>query len=205
MKAKRMSAGAAVSSGSPGKPGSRGSAVWALVFERGDEAIAGLTAFAREHRLAGSPLTAIGAFSDVTLGYFERTAREYRRIRLEEQVEVLSLVGDIALENGQPKVHAHVVIGRADATVRGGHLLEGHVWPTLEVILRESPHQLVRRFDPEVGIALIDLDAAEPPPAAGATTTERAPAEAATASGAAGPTRARQANPKGSLPGPDRG
>src|SRR5260370_24719232 len=105
MKAKRMS-----------QP--PGPAVWALVLERGDEAIAGLTAFAREKGLAGSQLTAIGAFSDVTLGYFERNLHEYRRIRLEEQVEVLSLNGDIALENGQPKVHAHVVIGRGDATVR---------------------------------------------------------------------------------------
>jgi len=172
MKAKLMSAAApagagfTLAAGPGGAPGGRpagGPKVWALVFEPGEEAIAGLTAFAREHRLAGSQLTAIGAFSDVTLGYFQRESREYRRIRLEEQVEVLSLVGDIALENGQPKVHAHVVIGRGDATVRGGHLLEGHVWPTLEVILQESPRQLVRRFDPAIGIALIDLDAAEPP------------------------------------------
>jgi len=152
MKAKRMS-----------QP--PGPAVWALVFESGDEVIGGLTAFALEHGLGGSHLTAIGAFSDVTLGYFERDLREYRRIRLEEQVEVLSLNGGIALENGKPKVHAHVVIGRGDATVRGGHLLEGHVWPTLEVILQESPRQLLRRFDPAVGIALIDLDAAEAVPA----------------------------------------
>ena len=145
-----------------------GPAIWTLVFEAGDEAMSGLNAFARDHHLAGSQLTAIGAFSDVTLGYFQRESREYRRIRLEEQVEVLSLVGDVALENGQPRVHAHVVIGRGDATVRGGHLLEGHVWPTLEVVVQESPRQLVRRFDPEVGIALIDLDAAEPQPAAAA-------------------------------------
>jgi uncharacterized protein len=191
MKAKRMSAGAGASARPaswPGKPEPAGSAVWALVFERGDEAIAGLNAFAREHGLAGSQLTAIGAFSDVTLGYFERNSREYRRIRLEEQVEVLSLVGDIALENGQPKVHAHVVIGRADATVRGGHLLEGHVWPTLEVIVRESPHHLVRRFDPEVGIALIDLDA-EPPAAATVEAATKTPV-------APGPPRTRQASSK---------
>jgi len=165
MKAKRMSAGAGAgastrSAGSPAKPEPPGGAVWALVFERGDEAIAGLTAFAREHGLTGSQLTAIGAFSDVTLGYFERTSREYRRIRLEEQVEVLSLVGDIALENGQPKVHAHVVIGRADATVRGGHLLEGHVWPTLEVIIRETPAELRKTHRPDIGLALINLDEA---------------------------------------------
>jgi uncharacterized protein len=184
MKAKQMSQGP-------------GPVVWALVFERGDEAVAGLTAFAREHRLAGSQLTAIGAFSDVTLGYFERGARAYRRIRLEEQVEVLSLVGDVALENGEPKVHAHVVVARGDATVRGGHLLEGHVWPTLEVILQESPRRLVRRFDPEVGLALIDLEAVEPrlPPA-----TERpAPGLGASPAGATAPPGRPQAPQSGRL------
>ncbi|MBV8202302.1 MAG: DNA-binding protein [Acidobacteria bacterium] len=177
MKAKRMSK-------------DPGAAVWALVFERGDEVISGLTAFAREHRLAGSQLSAIGAFSDVTLGYFERSLREYRRIRLEEQVEVLSLNGDIALENGQPKIHAHVVIGRGDATVRGGHLLEGHVWPTLEVIVQESARKLVRRFDPEVGIALIDLEAAEPSP--GESPAAKAPAAGAAAAAQAPPPARRQ-------------
>ncbi|PYN06972.1 MAG: DUF296 domain-containing protein [Candidatus Rokuibacteriota bacterium] len=133
-----------------------GARTWALVFDKGDEPVSGLTAFAKSQGLGGAHFTAIGAFSEVTLGYFDRKARDYKKIPLREQVEVLSLIGDVALDRGEPKVHAHVVVGRADGEARGGHLLEARVWPTLEVVLTESPRHLRKRHDPETGLALID-------------------------------------------------
>ena len=133
-----------------------GPRTWALIFDKGDEPVAGLTAFARAQKLGAAHFTAIGAFSDVTLGYFDREAKDYLRIPMHEQVEVLSLIGDVALDKEEPKVHAHVVVGRADGEARGGHLLEAHVWPTLEVVLVESPRHLRKRHDPETGLALID-------------------------------------------------
>ena len=137
----------------------RGEKTYALVFDPGDEVVSGLTGFAGRHRLAASHLTAIGAFSQAVLGYFDRDRRDYRRIPVTEQVEVLSLIGDVALKDGKPALHAHVVLGKADGTAVGGHLLEARVWPTLEVILVESPAHLRRRHDPASGLALIDLDA----------------------------------------------
>lgn len=130
---------------------------FALIFDKGDEVIGALTAFAQEKRLGGSHFTAIGAFRDVMLGYFDRQRKKYKEIPIEEQVEVLSLVGDIALKDGAPQIHAHVVVGKSDGTAHGGHILTAHVWPTLEVILTESPKHLCRKFDPESGLALIDL------------------------------------------------
>ncbi len=135
---------------------STGARTWALIFDKGDEPVSGLTAFAKSQGLGGAHFTAIGAFSEVTLGYFDRKARDYKKIPLREQVEVLSLIGDVALDRGEPKVHAHVVVGRADGEARGGHLLEARVWPTLEVVLTESPRHLRKRHDPETGLALID-------------------------------------------------
>ena len=132
---------------------------WVLIFDKGDEPVAGLTAFAKAQKLGAAHFTAIGAFSDVTLGYFDRAKRDYKKIPLHEQVEVLSLLGDVALDKGEPKIHAHVVVGRADGEARGGHLLEAHVWPTLEVVLVESPRHLRKRHDPETGLALIDPSA----------------------------------------------
>jgi uncharacterized protein len=137
---------------------SAGDKTYAVIFDTGDEVVKGLTDFAREQRLAGSHLTAIGAFEDVTLGYFDWQTKEYRKIPLREQVEVLSLVGDVALKpDGSPQLHAHVVVGRSDGTTRGGHLLEARVRPTLEVVLVESPAHLQRKHDPESGLALIRL------------------------------------------------
>lgn len=133
---------------------------YAVVFDKGDEVIAGLTDFASQRKLSGSHFTAIGAFEDVTLGYFDRQRKDYKRIPVREQVEVLSLVGDIALgDGGRPKVHAHVVVGTGDGAARGGHVLEAHVWPTLEVVVDEEPGYMRRKSDPETGLALIDLGA----------------------------------------------
>jgi predicted DNA-binding protein with PD1-like motif len=134
-----------------------GEKTFILVFDKGDEVVEGLTNFAKDGGLGAASLTAVGAFGDATLGYFDWDRKEYRRIPVEEQVEVLALLGDIALKDGEPQVHAHVVLGRSDGTTRGGHLLEAHVWPTLEVVLVESPDHLKKRTDEETGLALIDI------------------------------------------------
>jgi predicted DNA-binding protein with PD1-like motif len=130
----------------------------ALVFDTGDEPMEGLLDFARRERLSAGHFTAIGAFAEVTLGYFDWSRKDYVRIAVREQVEVLSLVGDIALEGTDPRVHAHVVVGKRDGTAHGGHLLEARVRPTLEVILGEPPGHLRRRFDPASNLALIELE-----------------------------------------------
>jgi predicted DNA-binding protein with PD1-like motif len=137
----------------------KGAATYALVFDTKDEAIDCLTTFAAEHRLTAAHFTGLGAFRSVVLGYFEWQKKDYKRIPIDEQVEVVSLVGDIALANGKPVVHAHVVVGKADGTAYGGHLLEGRVRPTLEVVLTESPSHLRRTHDAASGLPLIDLDA----------------------------------------------
>ena len=134
-----------------------GEKTFAVIFDKGDEVASGLLAFARDNNLSASHFTAIGAFERVTLGFFERGRKDYKMIPIDEQVEVLSLVGDVALDDGEPKVHAHVVVGKADGTAHGGHLLEARVWPTLEVILVESPRHLRRRLDKETGLALISF------------------------------------------------
>jgi predicted DNA-binding protein with PD1-like motif len=128
-----------------------------LVFENDDEVLENLLAFAREHRLSAAEFTGIGALSDAVLGYFDWQKKDYKRIPVDEQVEVLNLTGNIALADGEPKLHAHIVLGKADGTAHGGHLLEGHVRPTLEVVVTESPAHLQRRSDPETGLALIRL------------------------------------------------
>jgi predicted DNA-binding protein with PD1-like motif len=128
-----------------------------LVFDKGDEVMEHLTAFAREYGLTAAHFTAIGAFGDVTLGFLDPETKEYEPIVVDEQVEALSLVGDVSLDETGPHVHAHVVVGKRDGRAYGGHLLEAHVWPTLEVVLTESPAELQRRVDPDTGLALIAL------------------------------------------------
>jgi predicted DNA-binding protein with PD1-like motif len=130
---------------------------YALVYEKGDEVISTLQAFAEEHKLGTSHFTAIGAFKHTIVGFFDRKKMDYLKIPIKEQMEVLSLTGNITLSDEGYKVHAHAVLGKADASALGGHILEAHVWPTLEVIVEEAPKHLRRQIDPETGLPLLDF------------------------------------------------
>jgi uncharacterized protein len=127
-----------------------------LVFQTGDELAEGLLRFAQEQKLSAASFKAIGALSSVRLGWLSWERKRYEpSVTLDEQVELVSLIGDVALQDGEPVVHAHVVIGKKDGTAHGGHLLQAHVRPTCEVVLTESPAHLQKFIDRESGIALI--------------------------------------------------
>jgi predicted DNA-binding protein with PD1-like motif len=131
---------------------------YAVALETDEEVVGTLTRFLAVAEVDTASLTAIGAFRDAVLGYFDWQSKSYRKIPVDQQVEVLSLIGDVAMADGQPSLHVHAVLGRADGSVVGGHLLEAHVRPTLEVILIQPPSYLRKRRDPETGLALIATD-----------------------------------------------
>lgn len=136
---------------------SAGERIFVIVLDPGEEALQSLTNFAVAERLTGASLTALGAFEKAVVGWFDYDAKTYRRIPVEQQCEVLSVIGDIAEDGGKPSLHLHGVLGLRDGSTRGGHLLEGIVRPTLEVTVSESPAHLRRRKRPDLGIALIRL------------------------------------------------
>lgn len=133
-------------------------ATYALIFESGDEVVETMKTFANEHSLKASSFKAVGAFSEAMLGFFDYAIKDYKKIPVNEQVEVLSLIGDVALFGKESKVHVHVVLGRENGNAIGGHLLHAIAHPTLEVILEESPSYLEKRIDKETGLALIVID-----------------------------------------------
>jgi predicted DNA-binding protein with PD1-like motif len=135
---------------------SHGQRTFAVVLETGDEVMNCLARFAAEENVSAAQLTGIGAFSSTVLLYFDWEKKDYVRLPVREQVEVASLIGDIACApSGEPAVHIHLVVGRRDGTALAGHLGEAHVRPTLEVIVTESPAHLRKMNDPETGLALI--------------------------------------------------
>lgn len=131
---------------------------WALVFDPGEEVTAGLKRFAEDEYLKAAHFEGIGAFADVTVGWFDLQTKTYRPTEIADQVEVLSLIGDVAESQEKPSIHGHICVAKQDGSAHGGHLLRGHVRPTLEMIVTESPTHLRKTFRPEFGLALIDLD-----------------------------------------------
>ncbi len=127
----------------------------ALIFDAGDEVIATLRAHVRRAGIRAAHFNAIGAFSEAVLAYFDLDSKEYLEIPVTEQVEVASLTGDVGVHDGEPVVHAHCVLGRRDGSTVAGHLLSGHVRPTLELFLTAFDAELVRTMDRQTGLSLI--------------------------------------------------
>src|SRR5580704_15859072 len=125
-----------------------GTKTFIVIFETGDEVASGLKRFAKESQLASSSFKVIGALSGAKAGWFNWQTKAYETAaEFKEQLEVLSLIGDVALQDGQPVVHAHLIVGKKDGTAHGGHLIEAHVRPTLEVVLTESSQPLRKKVD----------------------------------------------------------
>lgn len=134
--------------------------IYVVVLEEGEEAFKTLTDFVRSEKLTAASLTAIGAFAHAVVGWFDLAGKTYKRIDVREQCEVLSAIGDVAVDDqGRPSLHVHAVLGLEDGSTRGGHLIEGEVRPTLEVIFTETRATIRRRKRDDLGIALIDLSA----------------------------------------------
>ncbi|GAB3611383.1 hypothetical protein GCM10027414_35090 [Humibacter ginsengiterrae] len=132
---------------------------FAVIFETGDELFGGLGEFVKRERIESASFTAIGALASVKLAWFDWEAKEYRTsVELEEQVELVSVVGDVAENKGEPSVHAHVVIARSTGDALGGHLRRAVVRPTCEVVLTETEERLRKRVDPESGLPLIRVE-----------------------------------------------
>ena len=136
--------------------------VHVVILDSGEEALAALTKFANEAKISAASLTAIGAFEKATVGWFDFVSKSYRKIEVGEQCEVLSAIGDIAIgDDGKASLHVHIVLGLSDGSTRGGHLLDGKVRPTLEVVVTETPAKLRRKKRKDLGIALIDIAAGQ--------------------------------------------
>jgi predicted DNA-binding protein with PD1-like motif len=139
------------------KPGE--TRVWIAVLAEGEEAKQSLLDIAKKEKIEDASFVALGAFAKATVAYFDWQKKKYQDIPVDEQVEVISLIGDILPdEKGKASLHAHTVLGRSDGSTRGGHLQEGHVRPTLEITITETPGHLTRRKHPELGLALIETD-----------------------------------------------
>jgi uncharacterized protein len=130
---------------------------YVVVLDEHDEVIRSLKDFAEENKLKAGQFTGIGAFSEVTLGFFDFATKDYLKIEIKEQVELLSLIGDITLYKNKHQIHPHVVVGKRDGSAHGGHLLKATVHPTLELIVNESPGYIQRELNEETGLPLIKI------------------------------------------------
>jgi len=128
-----------------------------LVFDQGDELMDTLRRFAGSHRIRGARFSAIGAFEKATIAYWNWSTKQYEKHQIDEQREVASLTGDIAMEGGAIRIHAHVVLGRSDLGALAGHVIRAVIRPTLEMQLIDYGMTLERARREEINLSPIVL------------------------------------------------
>ncbi len=135
-----------------------GSAALMLRIEAGERIPDVLLAWVKTQPFRAAAVQGIGAVAEAEIGFFDPETRRYEKIHLPEQMEVLSLLGNLSLDpQGAPFFHLHVVLGRPDGSTLGGHLFYAVARPTLEIVFTPLPGVLRRAPDPDSGLNLLDL------------------------------------------------
>jgi hypothetical protein len=111
---------------------------------------------AEKYQIQSAHFTAIGAVNAATLAWFDSQRKMYRKVPIRGQVEMVSMIDDIALYRGKPTVHTHMLVGLPNGSTKGRHVLDAQGSPTLEVMVTVDPIAMHKRFDPETDLTLID-------------------------------------------------
>jgi uncharacterized protein len=136
-----------------------GSKEYLLVLARGDEVLSALSDFAQAERVTAASFEGIGAVRGAEVGWFDFEKQKYKAMRHDDQLEVLSLLGNVAQgADGKATVHAHVTLARASGRAFGGHLISASVWPTLELFVTVYPQPLKKQRDAQDDLELFRLE-----------------------------------------------
>lgn len=131
---------------------------YVLRLEKGEEIIEKLEEFCGKEGISSGHFQGIGGLDRAEIAYYDMADREYHpRVLDKPPMELLSLLGNVSVAERKLKVHAHVVIGRTDFSVIGGHLNRGIVFPTCEIVFIPLEDGLERKMDKETGLALLDV------------------------------------------------
>lgn len=124
-------------------------------LDRGEEVLSSLVSLCTAQGIGCASLTGIGAVRDTELGYYDLGSFTYLTRTIAEPCELVSLVGNVALVDGAPFVHAHASLGDRELRLVGGHLVRATVAVTVELVLDVLEARLERALDPEVKLKLL--------------------------------------------------
>lgn len=132
-----------------------------LRLVRGEDVLPTIIAFCKEKGIVSGSFRAIGAVEQSKIGYYDLATKKYGQKEYPHAMEVASMIGNVALVDGEPFIHAHTVLsGIAEGTENipvGGHVFEAKVAVTLEVHLVAFEESIVRELDADIGLKLLQL------------------------------------------------
>lgn len=130
---------------------------YTLVLEKGENIIKTLKKFLSQKDIKAAHFSAIGAISEVDLGFYNLDIKQYTTKKFLEPLEIASMTGNVSELDGEIIIHCHGVFSKKDFSTIGGHVNESTVAATCEVFINQLDGKLHRKHDPKIGLNLLDL------------------------------------------------
>jgi len=112
----------------------------------------------KDYDIKSGLINIIGAFKKFTIGYFDLNTKEYNFKTFEENVELISCMGNISYKDGEPIIHIHISVGKGDYNLIGGHLSQPSIISvTAEVFIYEINQKLNRVNESTFNLSLLEL------------------------------------------------
>ena len=127
-------------------------------IDKDEKVVETLTRFCKENGIKNAKLSGIGAVKKTEIGAYDLLKKEYIKREYSEILELLSLEGNVALKDGEPFIHAHVVLSDHNMQTLGGHLFETTVGVAGEFFLTQIDGNAYRELKPDIGLACMCLE-----------------------------------------------
>ncbi len=129
----------------------------ALRLEPGDDIHETLQRFCAEQGIDNAQITGIGSVDAPTLAHYSMPTKQFSDMRLAGIFEVASLLGNVALIDGQPFAHLHVTLSDPQMMARAGHLVKGECSATLELFITSYPAHHTKTQNDHIGLKVWDF------------------------------------------------
>jgi predicted DNA-binding protein with PD1-like motif len=130
-----------------------------LRLEPGDNILDSIQQFCSGHNLNNASVEGIGSVDSPTLAHYTMNTRQFTDKNFKGIFEVDSLLGNVAIVDGQPFAHVHATVSGPDMIAHAGHLVAGTCSATMEIILYGYPSHHWKRQDDTIGLKVWDFDA----------------------------------------------
>jgi uncharacterized protein len=126
-----------------------------LRFDNGDDVIAALATYCTENSITAGHFSAIGSAGEAVLAYYNLPNKQFEDHTIQEEVEIVSLTGNVATMDGKTIIHAHGVLSRQDLSTIAGHFKKLTISATAEVVLTKLNATFTRHHDEQTGLNLL--------------------------------------------------
>ncbi|OQB05948.1 MAG: hypothetical protein BWY19_00615 [bacterium ADurb.Bin212] len=126
-----------------------------LVLKKDEEIVAEIKKYCQTNKITGGWLSGLGAVSGVELAFYNLKDKRFTQKKIDQELEIVSLVGNVATLDNDTTTHIHAVLSDINMKPIAGHLISATVAATCEIKLEVFDQAIKRKYNDHIGLNLI--------------------------------------------------